>query len=149
MKRIDSVEPLRQGNQRGIRKRNGKGVDRATLSSMQLYQLVARDNGELNQDEKNRVSPDLLYLLAVNNKLGLSQHDRDRLKPLHLAHLAITNKIVLSLDDKSSLPTMLLFRLYVQGCVGVTEADVACYHAAQSVAQQELEAAYSASRGPP
>ena len=69
-------------HQLAIRKGDGPSLDRATLSSTQLYKSAAREGIQLRQDEKDRVSADYLYLLAITKKLGLSQQDRDRLKPL-------------------------------------------------------------------
>jgi len=123
-------------------------LDRATLSSTQLYQLAAREGIALSQQEKERVSPDYLYLLAITNKVGLSQHDRDRLKPLHLAHLAVTERIVLSRDDKSRLPMALLFTLFDQGIVDLSEREMACYRVVPLESQKELKTMHSKSLVP-
>jgi hypothetical protein len=65
-------------------------LNRATLSSTQLYQLAAQEEVDLNQDERDRLSSDYLFVLALTNRLELNQRDKDRLRPVHLAHLAVT-----------------------------------------------------------
>jgi hypothetical protein len=123
-------------------------IDRVLLSSTRLPQLAARERIELRQVEKDRVSADYLYFLAITKKRGLNQHDRDRLKPLHLAHLAVTQKIVLSQEDKSRLPMALLFALFDQGIVELSEHEMACYNVAQLESLKELKAAHSESLVP-
>jgi hypothetical protein len=115
-------------------------LDRATLSSTQLYRLAA-EGIELIQDEKDRLSADYLYLLAITTNAGLSQRDKDRLKPLHLAHLVFTNRCVLSQDDKARLPTTMLFELFIQGYAYLSEREMACYGPAHVARLKERQAA--------
>lgn len=118
-------------NRLGSKNGDGMSLDRATLSSTQLYQSAIREELQLTQEEIDRVSPDYLFVLAITEKLELSQRDKDRLRPLHLAHLAVTEKIVLRQEDKARLPTELLFELFVQGFVGLSEDERTCFTAAQ------------------
>ncbi len=106
-------------------------LDRATMSSTQLYQLAAQEEIPLSEDEKDRVSPDYLFVLALTNRLGLSQRDKNRLRPLHLANLAVAKKVDLSDQDKGRLPTELLFEMFVQGFVDLSEGEMARFTAAQ------------------
>ncbi len=125
------------------RKKDNVNLERATLSSTELYQLAVREQIELSRDEKDRVSPDYLFVLAITNRIALSQHDKDRLRPLHVAHLAVTNRTELSQEDKARLPTDLLFRLFVQGFAGLTGGEMARLSMAQLQHVKELERAHA------
>ena len=118
-------------------------IDQVPSSSTLFPHFATRERIEVRHAEKDRVSADYLYLLAITKNRELSQDDRDRLKPLHLAHLAVTQKILLSQEDKSRLPMALLFTLFDQGIVELSEHEMACYNVAQFESLKEPKAAHS------
>jgi hypothetical protein len=132
-------------NLSGKKDSDGAKLDRATLRSTQLYRLAITEEIQLTQDEIDRVSPDYLFVLAITNKLRLSQRDKDRLKPLHVAHLATAGTIDLSQEDKDRLPKELLFKLFVESFVTLSDHEILCFTAEQLEHLKELGTVYSES----